>query len=169
MTAGTRRELPLLVRTQTGVRSISHRRRYHSTKPTRPTDRHVDPSWPRWLNRSVSPDRTSTAPAASVGHRFLLIKALDRLDRAWSDRFEAWDGDQPARGPGDRDGNQNNRRIRGQCRVDRGGPGADLVQAGLLPTPCLTDAAVPDFDPVSGGSFVGARKGGPDADGLWLG
>lgn len=76
---------------------------------------------------------------------------------AWSDRFEAWDGVSPiAPDQAIVTALKNNRRIRADVESIATGR-ADLVQAGLLPNPVVSLTLRFPFDPVSGGSFVGAQ------------
>lgn len=75
----------------------------------------------------------------------------------WSDRFEAWDGIAPlAPNQAIVTALKNNRRIRADVESIAAGR-ADLVQAGLLPNPVVSLTLRFPFDPVSGGSFVGAQ------------
>lgn len=75
----------------------------------------------------------------------------------WSDRFEAWDGVAPlAADQAIVTALKNNRRIRADVESIAAGR-ADLVQAGLLPNPVVSLTLRFPFDPVSGGSFVGAQ------------
>lgn len=75
----------------------------------------------------------------------------------WSDRFEAWDGVAPlAADQAIVTALKNNRRIRADVESIASGR-ADLVQAGLLPNPVVSLTLRFPFDPVSGGSFVGAQ------------
>jgi len=78
-------------------------------------------------------------------------------DQPWSDHFEAWDGAVPLTAEqAVVTALKNNREIRGQVEEIAVGR-ADLVQAGLLPNPVLSLTLRFPFDPVSGGSFVGAQ------------
>ncbi|MBS0190560.1 MAG: TolC family protein [Planctomycetes bacterium] len=75
----------------------------------------------------------------------------------WSDGFEAWDGISPlAADQAIVTALKNNRRIRADVESIAAGR-ADLVQAGLLPNPVVSLTLRFPFDPVSGGSFVGAQ------------
>ena len=103
---------------------------------------------------SLDPKPDISRAAATVQERSGFAAAWDQ---PWSDHFEAWDGTAPLTAEqAVVTALKNNREIRGQVEEIAVGR-ADLVQAGLLPNPVLSLTLRFPFDPVSGGSFVGAQ------------
>jgi cobalt-zinc-cadmium efflux system outer membrane protein len=103
---------------------------------------------------SLDPKPDIERAAATVRERTGFAAAWDQ---PWSGTLEAWDGVGPlAVDQAVVTALKNNRQIRAEVAEIAAGR-ADLVQAGLLPNPVLSLALRFPFDPVSGGSFVGAQ------------
>jgi len=103
---------------------------------------------------SLDPEGDINRAATTVQGRSGFAPAWDQ---PWADHFEAWDGVSPLSAEqAVVTALKNNREIRGQVEEIAVGR-ADLVQARLLPNPVLSLTLRFPFDPVSGGSFVGAQ------------
>lgn len=103
---------------------------------------------------SLDPTPEIDRAASTVGERAGVSPAWTT---PWETTLTSWDG----RSPLSRDAAlamalRNNREIRAQVE-QIGASRADLVQAGLLPNPVLALTLRFPFDPVSGGSFIGAQ------------
>lgn len=103
----------------------------------------------------------SLDPSADIRRASTTVEERSGVAAAWSEPWEAtltsWDGRTPLS-----DNSavamalRNNREIRSQVELIAASR-ADLVQAGLLPNPIVGLTLRFPFDPVSGGTFIGAQ------------
>ena len=104
---------------------------------------------------------TSLDPKADIGLAASTVAERSGVAPVWTEPWEAsltaWDGREPLKVERALAmALRNNREIRSQVEQIAASR-ADLVQAGLLPNPVLGGTLRFPFDPVSGGSFVGAQ------------
>ncbi|MBK7405603.1 MAG: TolC family protein [Phycisphaerales bacterium] len=103
---------------------------------------------------SLDPKPDIDRAASTIGERSGVIPAWTE---PWEASLTTWDGRSPLKvEQALAMALRNNREIRAQVEQIAASR-ADLVQAGLLPNPVLGLTLRFPFDPVSGGSFVGAQ------------
>ena len=132
---------------------------FQVTRPSSPPRRKLAPSTLALL--AVVSGCTSLDPKPDIDRAAATVAERAGIAPAWTEPWEAsltaWDGRAPLKiEQALAMALRNNREIRAEVEQIAASR-ADLVQAGLLPNPVLGLALRFPFDPVSGGTFIGAQ------------